>query len=176
VPDPRRLRSHLRILTGIGLAVVLVSCGSDDAGGGATDAPASSPASTVARVADDCPLLDMTDIAGGLDVPTPELLQANNDGCVFSIDDEGVVGSISVTDEAYGRGLMKQFESYGPDGLEAFGLSWIEGIDGAFGTYSVAGFTVIVGDSTYQLALDGPEVDRSSGMLALIRLLVETSA
>lgn len=150
-----------------------MACGSD--GNGSDGAAATPPPSTVTRIADDCPLLDMTDIADGLDVPVPVLLQSNNDGCVFSIEDEGVVGSISVTDRAYGLGLMEQFESYGPDGLEAFGLRWIEGVDGAFGTYSVAGFTVVIGDSTYQLALDGPEVDRSAGMLALVRQLVSAN-
>lgn len=124
-----------------------------------------------------CPVIDGATLATVLDLPEPIVLQGGDQGCLWSFPDaDTTLGSILVADASMGQGLIDSLADYDDEGLEAFGVSRIEGIDRVAGTFGPAGFVAVVDDAvTYQFALDGPDVDRSEAMLELVRVFAERS-
>lgn len=155
--------------------LALSACNGDD---GAAPPEAETPGTATSGAGDPgtgCPIVSMALIGEFLEVPEPELLDADESGCLFSVDSpDAPLGSVVVLDGDYGRELLEQFDSYDDGGLEAFGVRRLEDIDDAEGTYSGIGFTMVVDDRTIQFALDGTEIDRSDGIVALARHLAAT--
>lgn len=166
------------------LAVVVAlgaACSGEDADDGGADGSvpivttsADAPGPAADPGIEDCPIVPIADIVRVLDLPDTTLLLADDTACLFTVDgDVPTLGSLSIDDEAYGRGLMDQFESYDADELRMFDLERLEDVDGVEGAFRQGGFTILVGGRTYQFTLDGPAGERSMGVLPLVRYLAD---